>query len=54
MFLKMRPTFVYGTLMAEEVVQGLIGRVPVIKDQVFVTGFKRFKVGKILALSFHI
>ena len=41
-----RPTFVYGTLMAEEVIQGLIGRVPRMISPAFLPGCSRWTVGK--------
>mmetsp|Transcript_12319 Transcript_12319/g.17730 ORF Transcript_12319/g.17730 Transcript_12319/m.17730 type:complete len:179 (+) Transcript_12319:146-682(+) len=40
----MWPTFVYGTLMAEEVIQGLIGRVPTMSSPAFLPGYSRWSV----------
>jgi len=40
----MLPTFVYGTLMSNEVLQGLLGRVPTIISPAFLLGYHRFPV----------
>ena len=48
----MRPTFVYGTLMAEEVIQGLIGRVPTMLSPALLPGYSRWSVGMYDTIAF--